>query len=271
MNYINELGYTEYINCYLVSKGIRSGYLLQFIDYDETSHKDPITNKKLEIIIRLFDNLKYTHFNQGTIISLTFYDIDDLNIDKNNILSTILDYQCNQSDMKYIDYASYVYDIYAILKNNKKILLFSYNSCNSYNCDFKIIQLIDNYNDKLQLLNDNNNIIESINFIKNAFFNEDYYIKLLTDSNYKILPKDCKGIDNYLYNIGFSKRLNAFTCFNYDNNIHRGILIGLLTYSKYPPIEPFYPLSNYSNKLKQVDKQISKWENTILDILNKTK
>lgn len=266
MTIINQLGYTEYLNCFLVSNNIRPAYLLQFIDYKETSYQDPITQFKLDLIRRNFPNLKLTHFNQGTIISLSFYDIDELNTNKNDILSSILDYQCYYTPNN--KYVSYGYTIYATINDDKKIPLFSYICCNSHDCDFKIIELIDTYNYKLKLIKDNN-IIKSIYFTKNAYYNEDYYINLLKDN--KIQYKDYEHIDNFLYNIGFSDKLNGFDSFDYSNPLHRGILIGLLTYSKYPSIEPFCPLQEHPQYMKKVDKQIMNWENTIINTLTNSK
>ena len=49
------------------------------------------------------------------------------------------------------------------------------------------------------------------------------------------------------------------------------ILIGLLTYSKYPTIEPFIPLQNYGEKKdKEVDEITKKWGDFIIESINLT-
>ena len=55
---------------------------------------------------------------------------------------------------------------------------------------------------------------------------------------------------------------------DYNNPIHRGILIGLLTYSKYPTIEPFFPLQNYGEKDNEVTEQTKKWGELIIKSLS---
>ena len=165
---------------------------------------------------------------------------------------------------------SNTYSIYANLYDNSRIPLFSYKSCNSYDCDLKLENLISIYNDKLKKLT-NNELIKSISFCKDTYYNQDHYINILKKPNSLITKRDMIDIDNFLYNIGFSDKLNAYDSFNYSNMIHCGILISLLTYSKYPTTEPFYPLSNYPEYIDKVEKQILLWERALLDILEKTK
>ena len=37
---INKLGYSEYVNCYIVMNDIREAYLFQFVDYGEFKKMD---------------------------------------------------------------------------------------------------------------------------------------------------------------------------------------------------------------------------------------
>jgi len=80
-------------------------------------------------------------------------------------------------------------------------------------------------------------------------------------------------IDNYFYNIGFSPKLHNF-CINniveYDNPVHIGIIIGLLSHYQHNIIEPFCPLQ-YTGKLNEIEKITEEWEETLFDIFVKTR
>ena len=70
--------------------------------------------------------------------------------------------------------------------------------------------------------------------------------------------------------MGFDKDFQLYMQDNidYNNPLHRGIIIGLLTYSKYSPMSPFWPLQNYGEeKMQQVDKETKKWGDFIIKSL----
>ena len=52
---MNKLGPEEYLNCFLVTKGVRDGYLYQTVDHNEYDVNAPISKKKFvpSFIIKL--------------------------------------------------------------------------------------------------------------------------------------------------------------------------------------------------------------------------
>jgi hypothetical protein len=70
--------------------------------------------------------------------------------------------------------------------------------------------------------------------------------------------------------MGFSDTLLEYE-FQYNNPIHKGILLDLLVKSKYDVLSPFYPLQKYPKQQEEVDNITIKLENALLDILDKTK
>jgi hypothetical protein len=75
-----------------------------------------------------------------------------------------------------------------------------------------------------------------------------------------------------LYNFGFSNELQFYFMiyFQYNNPIHKGILLELLLKEKYDILSPFYPLQNYPTQSKKVNELIEQWEKGLLIILEKT-
>ena len=66
-----------------------------------------------------------------------------------------------------------------------------------------------------------------------------------------------------------------FAIFNYsiqyNNQIHKGILLDLLIKEKNDTLSPFFPLQKYPHQQKEVDEIIKSLEKDILKILEKTK
>ena len=95
MDLINKIGLDNLINIILVLENIRPSFLIQPIDYGETSHNDPKTRYILQYIKYNFPNLihsfKYKHY-QGIIISKSNYN-DRYDID-NTAIGQILGYPC---------------------------------------------------------------------------------------------------------------------------------------------------------------------------------
>jgi hypothetical protein len=249
----------EFLNLYLVEQDCRKAYLFQPYNYDEN-------NKiiKYQIIKRRFPNLNDTICEQGTIFSKINLDLDKINNDI--YLANILSFCC---PITYNDIPiKYSYDIVIKLINNIDVNLITY-ICDNGLCDIHTQQLCDKIKNTLLQLG---NIIDVI-FIKKTHYYEEYYINKLSKSNEQINKDDIDKINNYLYNIGFTEKLQDYIEYEveFNNPIHRGILIGLLTQSKHNILEPFCPLDYYPKEEKNVNKIILKWENLIIDSFNLSK
>ena len=89
---ISLLGNTEYINCFLVTKKVREGYLFQPIDHMETDMNSPISKNKLKLIKKFFPQLLQTPTTQGVLISLKKFSQE--NIEDDAFLGKILGFPC---------------------------------------------------------------------------------------------------------------------------------------------------------------------------------
>jgi hypothetical protein len=90
--------------------------------------------------------------------------------------------------------------------------------------------------------------------------------------NERLEEDDIYKIQNILYNFGFSTELQVFFCvgFQYNNPIHKGILLDLLLKEKHDILSPFYPLQNYPAQSQKVYEITEALENDLLKILTET-
>jgi hypothetical protein len=254
-----SLSIEEFINLYIVEHDCRKAYLFQPYNYDKNT-----INIKYELIKRRFPNLIHTQCNQGTIISKNNLDLDKINDDI--YLANILSFCC---PITYGDISiKYSYDIIIKFKNNIDCVIITY-ICKNGACNKHAEQLCDKIKNTLLPLG---TIIDVI-FKKNTHNSEEYYISKLSKPYETIIKNDIDEINNYLYNMGFSDKLQDYleTEVDFDNSIHRGILIGLLTQSKNDILEPFCPLDDHPKEEKSVNQIILNWENLIINSFNISK
>ena len=90
--------------------------------------------------------------------------------------------------------------------------------------------------------------------------------------NEKLEQNEIDRVQNILYKFGFSMELQFYFLdnFQYNNPIHKGILLELLLKDKHDTLSPFFPLQHYPIQSKKVDEIIQAWEKGLLDILDKT-
>lgn len=92
---IGEIGLEELTNSILVNTGTRNAFLLQYIDYGETIHTDPISAGKLAAIKKYYPDLKFTKNKEGMIISLKSYNsYKNLNSESAAPIGKVIDYPC---------------------------------------------------------------------------------------------------------------------------------------------------------------------------------
>lgn len=282
---INKLGSKEYINCFLVAKKVREGFLFQTLDYNEYDINSPISKVKLNLMKEYFPSLIQTQNKQGVLLSIKKFSLEK--IEDDTILGKILGFPCaslteiitklNEKP----DLESRTIDIIVniVLQDNEKnIIKRSVNiisfKCLNYNKYKKNIEdLVSKIKRVFSQDSNMKEIIEDVKLHVNTEYSEYNLIKLLSKYNKKLSEQEIGELNNYLYNIGFDIdfQLSILDNIDYNNAMHRGILIGLLTYSKYPTIEPFIPLQKYGNeKGEEVDKITKKWGDFIIESINLT-
>jgi hypothetical protein len=98
---IRKIGEEELMNCVLVQEGVRNAFLLQYIDYGERSHNEPISKQKLAGIKEYFPELIQSRNVQGMIISKNIYTYKESYNEAT--LGKILGFPCSDEFMSILD------------------------------------------------------------------------------------------------------------------------------------------------------------------------
>lgn len=281
MSYIKSIGLDELINVILVKEKVRPAFLLQPIDYKETKGTDPITSLKLKNIHNLFPELifseNYTPY-QGVLIS---YDNFDGTYISRSDMGKILGYPC-YLDTFDNDKDDYSIHVIAILKNSK----YCFNNIRSFifsnRCGDKTKEIEEEFesfaNKAFNTLKQYKDILTLE--IDKVIVNYDLWVsnKNLINkiTNKENLEKHYKDkVINVLYNFGFSNNFLIYfeKNFQYDNQIHIGILLSLLLNSENDLLGVIIPVQNNLTKEKceMLDNIILRWEKDLTKVIDKTK
>ena len=276
MSLIEKIGIENVLNSILVNEDVRPAMLVQPANYDETTGKDPKTKSIIESIKKHFPKLLFSEdykTYQGIIISKTQYNGEDISLER---MGELLGYPCYR-DFETINPAdiSYSIDIYAKEKNtNNRVELFS-NICK----DETNIEKFKSFADKAKIAFDKieyNDILNGVEIDKvgveiNKIIPTQAIINKLVD-NIKLEQQELDKIQNILFNFGFSMELQLYFLekFQYNNPIHKGILLGLLVREKNDILTPFTPLQDYPEQKKKVYEIIESWEKDLIHVLEKT-
>ena len=277
MNLIKDIQIKNLLNAILVNENIRPAMLVQPIDYNESKGTDKITSTIVNGIKKLFPNLyltdNYQNY-QGTIISKKKLSLDNQFISLEN-MGKILGYPCYKNFENFNrDGHLFALELIVLYNNNIEIVLFA-NVCeNNQTLNKFKFNLIAQKAFDVFTSGKYKNILKGIN-INNVYVNLENMIttqsvidKLIT--NKKVTQEEKEKIIEILYNCGFSDNLSEYD-FQYNNKIHKGILLDILIKEKYDILSPFYPLQTFPIQQKEIQTITIQLENALIDILNKTK
>lgn len=252
----------DLMNVYLVENKIRDAYLIQSFSSDTS-----IIKKRIDIINSVNTNLNLLQYNNYYFLSLKKLSIDD--VDDDEKIGKLLRFNC---PTKFSDI-------------NRDIETITYKII--VKCIHNDIELI------TYVCQDNSKINEAIKLkddIKKSLLSEDTFKKIIVDielkidvntpinsvkellykRDYKMKPKDIELINDAIFNSfnenNYKKIINYI---NYDNLIHRGILLSILSEFNYNSLEPFYPLQLCS-KHKEINENENKRIDFLVDIIKNT-
>jgi hypothetical protein len=99
------------------------------------------------------------------------------------------------------------------------------------------------------------------------------YIRNKLIKNEELTKNEKSQINNMLYNFGFDEEFQNFFIekYQYENHVHVGILIALLSIEKNDTLSPFYPLQQYPLENKKIYEIIKGWQIDLIDIINSTR
>jgi hypothetical protein len=276
MSFIEKIGIVNVLNSILVNENVRPAMLVQPVDYNELTGKDPKTKIIIEEIKEMFPELllseDYESY-QGVIISKTNYNNSYISEKR---MGKILGYPYYK-DFNSINHENVFYSIDFYVKeiNGRKIQLFA-NICKdeinteqfkSFIDQAKIAFGKEKYKDIL-----NGFEIYEVGTKINKIVPTQSIIQKIIE-NKELEQDELNKIQNILFNFGFSTEIQIYFLdhFQYHNPIHKGILLDLLIKEKNDILSPFYPLQYYPDQEKNVYEITKKLEKDTIDILEKTK
>ena len=273
---IENIGIEEYINALLVNNDIRNGMMIQSVDYNERTANNEITSRIVSEIKKHFPSLKSSVINQGVILSKNDYSNNYSPNSKK--LGKILGYPCENNFNNIIRNSNKESITYSVVVNIKHSIV------NKYNIGSKYFLLANRCKNKSKIeemeriAERANELIKENKFLKKfveRFGIEEIItipIKIIIDKllkKQKLNENEIGEMLNQIWNLGFEE-LPMYE-FNYKNNVHRGILLTLMTYAQNTPLEPFFPLQNYPEKDDMVSEITQKWEQELIRILDEAK
>ena len=259
------------LNCILVMEDIRPSLMVQPIDYKEVNGKDPKTSKILSKIKELFPELIHSEeyeMYQGVLISKKSYDgRKDIDVHE---MGKLLGYPCYQDKInKHM--RSYTIEVIAYTKIGMPIQLFA-NACKDDSLLKKFKTLAEKatkaFTKHHDLLIREGIDIHRVSAEIEEFIPSSVVVDKLI-KNIKLSENEIFKIGNVFYNFGFERLTTDMIQFN--NEIHKGIVLDLLVRDKNDTLSPFFPLQNYPEKDAEINQITQSWENDIINVLEKTK
>ena len=272
---LKEIGIAELVNVRLVMHGIRDAMLIQPSDYNECLAHDPKTLSVLIGINKYYPELKFSDFGvNGILVAKREYSKEEIYNDET--VGNVLGYPCSKE---------YNY----ILANRDHMQTISIEVNLYLKKDFLNlpipIQLF------LNISKDTTHYFTLADFADDATacLKKDSFIGFIIDRiaaevRINIPPKSIlekiikrepitddivDEIKNFMYNIGFSEKLQSYN-FEFDNTFHLGIISCIITFYINNPVNAFNSIQKYSAE-KDLYKIIGKWEQELIRILNTTR
>lgn len=277
MSNLNKIKLDIVLNAILVNENIRPAMLIQPQNEDEETGNDKKTKFIIDELKKNFPELIFSENYQqyqGIIVSKTkSYDGQTISLDK---MGEILGYPCYENFTKLNrELPYYSIDVVVKEKNGKTKKLFA-NVCKD-----------DQYINKFKTFAENASIVlkkqQYKTFLNGLKIDKIYVnVKKITPTNILIeyliqnknLEKDeIYDIQEILWNYGLSDKtmVEIKNNIQYNNPVHRGILIDWLLKHKYDLLSPFYPLQFYPQQYEECKKIIKQTEKDFVNILKKTR
>jgi len=238
-----SIGLDELMNCILVEAGVRNAMLIQPADYNEYTSAEPVTKAKITAIRSAFPGLKLSNIHGETLISKTHYTEADFK--KNEDMGMALGYPCakgfNTLDRENVTYGFDIsvklapgfnvdaIQILAYICPDKKTLKKSIAFAKRCEAVLKSNALVGHITKSVEV---NVTKISPVSYLINKLVN-----------NKTITKDEDADIKNYIANFGFPNSSLEHQDFQYKNPVHRGLILGLLTFYNNYPISAFYPLT----------------------------
>jgi hypothetical protein len=269
------IGLDELLNCILVEKDVRPAMLIQPADYDEATYKDAKTAAKLIAIKQQFPDLIQSIVGGGEII-ISKHKISPEDITENATMGKILGYPC-YADYQYTldnkDAIKVRIEIIVNLKpglNNDNLQLLAY-VCRDERFFAESQAFAKNCVDVLKADPLVGKLIDSVSAKKTVIMPAKYLINKLVN-NEEITQSEKGEIIDKIWNLGFPEKEGGKVIkinYQFQNPVHRGMIIALLTVYDNNQMKPFWPLQ-YRKEHRQVDKISVAWAKELIRTFRET-
>ena len=267
---VNSIGLEEFMNCTLVQEGVRNAMLIQPADYSEATSIDKITKGKLIAIKKEFPALIQSDINGETLISKIRYDA--VNIKKNSDMGVILGYPCAPTfntihEKKGVTYSVSINVHLKAGYNKESVQILAYVCPDESSFADSLV-----FAERCESVLKKNPVVGKIISNVEAKLSKHMPISYLVEklaTNSRITEDENTEIKNHIWNLGFPESEVSEYEYKYDNPVHRGILIGLLTLCENNPIEPFFPLQ-HRKESAEVDAINGRWEQELIRVFKQT-
>jgi hypothetical protein len=266
---VQEIGLYNLLNLILVKERVRPAFLLQPQDKGNENIRE-IINVIKEYFPELIHSKDYSIY-QGILIS--YEDLNGKEISLNE-MGRILGYPCYEDyeEIDHINDDTYTAEIIVNMESGDDVSLIN-NKCLNESKKPEFQKIVNRIKDVLQkeeyteMLGDR--VIDVIvNFEENRSIN--IVIEKLTN-NKKINKIEIEMITEILYNLGFEDNTEMESNIQYNNPIHKGIILGLLVYFKNDLLRPFYPLQSHPVEYPEVIKETEDWQEELTETIKNTK
>ena len=261
------------LNCILVNENVRPAMLVQPADYGEATGKDPKTKHIIEEINKYFPELIQSEayeVYQGIIISKTDYNGQEISLER---MGEILGYPCyKEFEQIDPDEISYIVRLHAVRGDGEEFHLIS-NACKDKTTLPQFNRLAVNAKQAFNLPKYRELLGGSTISNVKVIVETDIPIQQLINNlikNNKLEDMEIDAFINVLYNFGFSEKMLSYK-FQYNNPVHKGIILDLLLRDRFDTLSPFYPIQDYPKQQREINEIIIKYESALIDALEKTK
>jgi hypothetical protein len=225
----------DYMNGLLVTKGIRKAYLIQ--NYTNKHNFERILNLQ-----KIFPNLKSFTLNKNTFISCKI--ITEADIIDNDHIADLLGYKssCSFND---IDRTKTTYSFSIDATTNKQstinILCFVVPDMTTKQYAEELTNRIRN---TIMMDHKLGEIVMDINLTICTHNSIESLQDKIVDSSYQLTESDIEQIKgDLIFNIANQDSVEQISqCIEYENPIHRGILLSFIATYKYTTLEPLFPI-----------------------------
>ena len=247
----------DFINSFLIIKGVRDAYLLQ--NHKSTTYE---IDNRINAIQTKFPELNLLKNNNYYYFSLKKLTLQD--IETNEQISKILRFSCDvefDNLNRNIETVTYNFNVY-LQRIKDPINIITY-----------ICQTKNTIQDANKLLEDIKTALSSITTFEGAELNIKVNIPVISlipkliDISYVFTQDEIEALDDIIYNImNFNNYNKIIGNINYYNPIHRGIVLAYISDFKHPVLEPLYPL-NTSGYMEDINRIEDKKSDLIQKIL----